>query len=174
MAGHHQVTQPSTLLEGGVQAAAPAKINRFLHIVGRRADGYHLLETGFQFVQWCDWIHFRPTEIPGIHLLHDPLGLGEQNLVFQAAAQVLDQTSHGVEILIEKHLPSGGGLGGGSSDAATTLVALNDISGSPTRRCKRLDSGLARMFLSLFLDPAALPKALARNSQKCIGRGLKF
>ena len=111
MAGHHQVTQPSTLLEGGVQAAAPAKINRFLHIVGRRADGYHLLETGFQFVQWCDWIHFRPTEIPGVHLLHDPLVLGERNLVFQAAAQILDQTSHGVEILIEKHLPSGGGLG---------------------------------------------------------------
>ena len=127
MAGHYQVTQPSTVLEGGVQAAAPAKINRFLHIVGRRADGYHLLETGFQFVQWCDWIHFRPSEIPGVHMLHDPLRLGEQNLVFQAASQLLDQTHHGVEILIEKHLPSGGGLGGGSSDAATTLVALNDI-----------------------------------------------
>jgi 4-diphosphocytidyl-2-C-methyl-D-erythritol kinase len=127
MAGHYQVTQPSTLLEGGVQAAAPAKINRFLHIIGRRDDGYHLLETGFQFVEWCDWIHFRPTEIPGVHILDDPLRLGEQNLVFQAASHLLSQTSHGVEILIEKYLPSGGGLGGGSSDAATTLVALNQI-----------------------------------------------
>jgi 4-diphosphocytidyl-2-C-methyl-D-erythritol kinase len=127
MASHYQVTQPSTLLEGGVQAAAPAKINRFLHIVGRRDDGYHLLETGFQFVQWCDWIHFRPIETPGVHILEDPLGIGEQNLVFRAASLLLNQTHYGVEILIEKHLPSGGGLGGGSSDAATTLVALNEI-----------------------------------------------
>lgn len=127
MAGHYQVTQPSTLVAGGIQAAAPGKINRFLHVIGRRDDGYHLLETGFQFVQWCDWIHFRPTEIPGVHMLDDPLGLGQKNLVVQAASQLLNQTPYGVEILIEKYLPSGGGLGGGSSDAATTLVALNEI-----------------------------------------------
>ena len=127
MAGNDPIIQASSLLEGGVCAAAPAKINRFLHIVGRRADGYHLLETGFQFVDWCDWIHFRKTASPGIHLIQDPLQLGQENLVYRAAAQLLDPAKHGVEILIEKRLPAGGGLGGGSSDAATTLVALNHL-----------------------------------------------
>jgi 4-diphosphocytidyl-2-C-methyl-D-erythritol kinase len=127
MAGNHSVVQPSAILEGGFQAAAPAKINRFLHIVGQRDDGYHLLETGFQFVDWCDWIHYRITQTPGVQILSDPMALGTENLVYKAASVLLDGTQYGVEILIEKHLPSGGGLGGGSSDAATTLVALNQM-----------------------------------------------
>jgi len=127
MAGNRSVIHPSDVLEGGYRAAAPAKINRFLHIVGRREDGYHLLETGFQFVDWCDWIHFRITDTPGIQILEDPMMLGVDNLVYQAASQLLHSTQYGVEILIEKNLPTGGGLGGGSSDAATTLVALNEI-----------------------------------------------
>ena len=127
MAGNHSVVQPSAILEGGFQAAAPAKINRFLHIVGQRDDGYHLLETGFQFVDWCDWIHYRTTQIPGVQILSDPMALGTENLVYKAASKLLWGTQYGVEILIEKNLPSGGGLGGGSSDAATTLVALNQI-----------------------------------------------
>ena len=127
MAGNHSVVQPSAILEGGFQAAAPAKINRFLHIVGQRGDGYHLLETGFQFVDWCDWIHYRITQIPGVQILSDPMALGTENLVYKAASTLLDSTQYGVEILIEKNLPSGGGLGGGSSDAATTLVALNQM-----------------------------------------------
>ena len=127
MAGNHSVVQPSAILEGGFQAAAPAKINRFLHIVGQRDDGYHLLETGFQFVDWCDWIHYRITQTPGVQILSDPMALGTENLVYKAASVLLDGTQYGVEILIEKNLPSGGGLGGGSSDAATTLVALNQM-----------------------------------------------
>ena len=127
MAGNRSVIHPSDVLEGGYRAAAPAKINRFLHIVGRREDGYHLLETGFQFVDWCDWIHFRKTDTPGIQILKDPMMLGVDNLVYKAASQLLHSTPCGVEILIEKNLPTGGGLGGGSSDAATTLVALNQI-----------------------------------------------
>ena len=127
MAGNHSVVQPSAILEGGFQAAAPAKINRFLHIVGQRDDGYHLLETGFQFVDWCDWIHYRITQIPGVQILCDPMTLGTENLVYKAASALLGGTQYGVEIMIEKNLPSGGGLGGGSSDAATTLVALNQM-----------------------------------------------
>ena len=127
MAGNHSVVQPSAILEGGFQAAAPAKINRFLHVVGQRDDGYHLLETGFQFVDWCDSIHFRITQIPGVQILSDPMALGTENLVYKAASALLEGTQYGVEILIEKNLPSGGGLGGGSSDAATTLVALNQM-----------------------------------------------
>ena len=129
MAGNYSVVQPSAILEGGFQAAAPAKINRFLHIVGQRHDGYHLLETGFQFVDWCDWIHCRITQTPGVRILRDPMVLGTENLVYKAASVLLSGTQHGVEILIEKNLPSGGGLGGGSSDAATTLVALNQMLG---------------------------------------------
>ena len=127
MAGNHSVVQPSAILKGGFQAAAPAKINRFLHIVGQRDDSYHLLETGFQFVDWCDWIHCRITHSPGVQILSDPMALGTRNLVYKAACAMLDGTQYGVEILIEKNLPSGGGLGGGSSDAATTMVALNQI-----------------------------------------------
>ena len=129
MAGNHSVVQPSAILEGGFQAAAPAKINRFLHIVGQRDDGYHLLETGFQFVDWCDWIHCRITQTPGVNILSDPMVLGRENLVYKAASALLSGTRYGVEILIEKNLPAGGGLGGGSSNAATTLVALNQMLG---------------------------------------------
>lgn len=107
---------------------APAKLNRFLHIVGRRADGYHLLQTVFQFIDHCDYISFRvrpdglirrETDIPGISAAED-LSL--------RAARLLQETtgvSWGATIRIDKRLPIGGGLGGGSSDAATTLVALN-------------------------------------------------
>ncbi len=127
MAGHYPITQPSLLLPGGIVAAAPAKINRFLHVLGQREDGYHLVETGFQFTNWCDWIHLRKVSSPGVKILDDPLKLEQSNLVFKAAEKLLHQTDFGVEILIEKNLPLGGGLGGGSSDAATTLVVVNHL-----------------------------------------------
>ena len=130
------------MLEGGVCAAAPAKINRFLHILGRRDDGYHILETGFQFTQWCDWIHFRVSETPGIRILNDPMHLGKENLVYQAATRVTDPNVHGIDILIEKYLPVGGGLGGGSSDAATTLVSLNALFGLGHSSGRLQDIGL--------------------------------
>ncbi|MDC1240289.1 4-(cytidine 5'-diphospho)-2-C-methyl-D-erythritol kinase [Litorivicinus sp.] len=127
MANPSPVTYPSKSLPGGVMAYAPAKINRFLHITGRRSDGYHNIETGFQFLNWCDRIHFRRTKRRGIYLIDDPMKLGSENLIYQAATKLMSGQTLGVEILIEKFLPAGGGLGGGSSDAATTLVVLNEL-----------------------------------------------
>jgi 4-diphosphocytidyl-2-C-methyl-D-erythritol kinase len=129
VANHSPVTLASERLAGGVRAAAPAKINRFLHIIGRRPDGYHLLETGFQFVDWCDWLHFRVAEHNDIRILNDPMRLGSDNLVFRAARAIHDCNLPGIDIWIDKQLPSGAGLGGGSSDAATTLAVLNTLWG---------------------------------------------
>lgn len=110
--------------------AAPAKLNLFLHITGRRPDGYHALQTVFQLIDWGDVLHFtlrqdgevhRKTEVPGVPEASD--------LVVRAAALLKAHTGTtlGVNIEIEKRLPMGAGLGGGSSDAATTLLALNRL-----------------------------------------------
>lgn len=111
---------------------APAKLNLFLHIVGRRADGYHLLQTVFQFVDYGDWLSFTPRA-DGIVRRVDPLpGVPEdQDLTVRAARLLQAETGRGagVDIRIDKRLPMGGGLGGGSSDAATTLIALNHLWG---------------------------------------------
>lgn len=112
--------------------AAPAKLNLFLHIVGRRADGYHLLQTIFQFLDYGDTLYFEPVPEDIIEispaLPHVPF---EDNIIFKAANALKNQynISTGVKIRLEKRLPMGGGLGGGSSDAATTLLALNQIWG---------------------------------------------
>lgn len=109
---------------------APAKLNLFLHITGRREDGYHLLQTAFQFIDYCDWLGFRPSAGGRIEHLSPLPGVPvEQDLVYQAALLLQQRTacSQGVEVRIRKHLPMGSGLGGGSSDAATTLVALNHL-----------------------------------------------
>ena len=110
---------------------APGKLNLFLHVVGRRADGYHLLQTAFQFIDLCDGIRFwrRPAgviervgELPGVP--------AESDLVIRAARRLAERkgSSHpGVAIEVQKCLPMQGGVGGGSSDAATVLVALNDL-----------------------------------------------
>lgn len=109
---------------------APAKLNLFLHVVGRRADGYHLLQTVFRFIDDCDWLRFQPRN-DGRIVLATPLpGITpERELSFRAAQLLQQQTgsTQGVEISIDKRLPQGGGLGGGSSDAATTLLALNHL-----------------------------------------------
>jgi len=109
---------------------APAKLNLFLHITGRRPDGYHTLQTVFQLLDWGDTLHFtrrndglitRSTEIADVPAEHD--------LTVRAATLLKAHTgsSEGVDIGIEKRLPMGAGLGGGSSDAATTLLALNRL-----------------------------------------------
>ncbi|MFZ5958049.1 4-(cytidine 5'-diphospho)-2-C-methyl-D-erythritol kinase [Pseudomonas knackmussii] len=109
---------------------APAKLNLFLHILGRRPDGYHELQTLFQFLDHGDELHFAPredgqivlrTEIPGVP--HD------SNLIVRAARKLQEQSGCrlGVDIWLDKRLPMGGGIGGGSSDAATTLVGLNHL-----------------------------------------------
>jgi 4-diphosphocytidyl-2-C-methyl-D-erythritol kinase len=112
---------------------APAKLNLFLHIVGRRADGYHLLQTVFQLLDWGDEVRLRVRDdgeicrvdpLPGVP---DDLDLGVR------AAQALKRATgcrFGADIAIEKRVPVGGGLGGGSSDAATVLVALNGLWGT--------------------------------------------
>ncbi|HLF97121.1 MAG TPA: 4-(cytidine 5'-diphospho)-2-C-methyl-D-erythritol kinase [Methylococcaceae bacterium] len=111
---------------------APGKLNLTLRIVGRRPDGYHLLQTVFQFIDLCDWLTFRVLVTDEV-LLRNPLpGVpAEQDLTVRAA-RLLQQESgcrRGVEITVDKRLPMGGGLGGGSSDAATTLLALNRLWG---------------------------------------------
>lgn len=109
---------------------APAKLNLFLHVVGRRADGYHLLQTLFRFVDHGDRLHFSPRHDGELRLSKPLPGvLPEDDLTLRAARLLQAQTGcrQGVEICVEKRLPMGGGLGGGSSDAATVLLALNHL-----------------------------------------------
>lgn len=109
---------------------APAKLNLMLRIVGRRPDGYHLLQTVFQFIDLCDWIRFHPDD-SGMVWLKNPIpGVPEATDLTVRAANLLKTESgckQGVCIEVEKNLPMGGGLGGGSSDAATTLLVLNKL-----------------------------------------------
>jgi 4-diphosphocytidyl-2-C-methyl-D-erythritol kinase len=109
---------------------APAKINLFLHVVGRRADGYHLLQTVFRFLDAGDNLRFAPRD-DGAIVRNSPLpGVPpEQELTVRAARalQAASGVRYGVTITLDKRLPLGGGLGGGSSDAATTLLALNHL-----------------------------------------------
>ena len=107
---------------------APAKINHFLHVTGRRDDGYHLLQTVFQFLDLADELRIAVTGDGRIRCRRNYRQVAEQDdLVVKAAIllQELSGTSQGADIHVDKKIPIGGGLGGGSSDAATTLVALN-------------------------------------------------
>ena len=112
---------------------APAKINLFLHVVGRRPDGYHLLQTVFQFLDFGDDITLRPRDDGRIERLNDlPEVPPEADLVVRAARLLLPHAPAGVgaDIEVRKRIPMGGGLGGGSSDAATVLVGLNALWGA--------------------------------------------
>ncbi len=109
---------------------APAKLNLFLHITGRRPDGYHCLQTVFQFLDFGDRLRFSVREDGAIRHLRPLPGVpAESDLVVRAARllQAETGTSLGADITLDKRLPLGGGLGGGSADAATTLVALNRL-----------------------------------------------
>ncbi|HKK13777.1 MAG TPA: 4-(cytidine 5'-diphospho)-2-C-methyl-D-erythritol kinase [Gammaproteobacteria bacterium] len=139
--------------DGGPGAAAwpaPAKLNLFLHIVGRRADGYHRLQTLFQFLDYGDALRFRVRDDGRISRRAPLAGVEEAADLTLRAARLLQKaagTELGVEIALDKRLPAGGGLGGGSSDAATTLVALNALWGTG------LDRGqLAALALELGAD----------------------
>ncbi len=114
----------------GEKWPAPAKLNLMLRIVGRRPDGYHLLQTVFQFIDLCDWLSFYPTNDGRVTLQKTLAGVAEaDDLTIRAANLLKVETgcNLGVCIAVEKNLPMGGGLGGGSSDAATTLVVLNKL-----------------------------------------------
>lgn len=109
---------------------APAKLNLFLHIVGRRSDGYHLLQTVFQLLDWGDTVRLRTRSDGEIARSNDVPGVAPQSDLCLRAAHALREHSGsrmGVDIALDKRIPLGGGLGGGSSDAATVLVALNDL-----------------------------------------------
>ena len=113
-------------------APAPAKLNLFLHVTGRRPDGYHELETVFQLIDWCDRIHLRRRDDGRIERIGALPGVPEQADLTVRAARLLQADSGtplGAELELEKSIPMGGGLGGGSSDAATVLMALNRLWG---------------------------------------------
>ncbi len=112
---------------------APAKLNLCLHVVGRRADGYHLLETVFRLIDLVDWLEFAPRADAAIGLAEPLPGVPEDADLVVRAARLLRETAGvraGVTIRVAKHIPIGGGLGGGSSDAATTLIALDALWGT--------------------------------------------
>jgi len=109
---------------------APAKLNLLLRIVGRRPDGYHLLQTVFQFIDLSDQLYFGLRADCEIHRLNEVPGVTEADDLVIRAARLLQREAGcglGADIRVEKRIPMGGGLGGGSSDAATTLVALNNL-----------------------------------------------
>ena len=109
---------------------APAKLNLFLHVLGQRPDGYHDLQTVFQFLELQDTLHFEPAPHGEIRLLDAPRGLDdESNLVLRAARLLAGRFAPGpgARIRLTKRIPVGGGLGGGSSDAATTLLGLQRL-----------------------------------------------
>ncbi len=109
---------------------APAKLNLFLHVVGRQSDGYHLLQTVFQFINLFDELTFRVTDDGRIARAYEIVDVApDADLTVRAARMLQEQIggTRGVDIRLRKRIPMGGGLGGGSSDAAATLWALNEL-----------------------------------------------
>ena len=114
----------------GPDFPAPAKLNLFLHVIGRRADGYHLLQSAFVLIDRCDLLRFRVRADGVVARVNDLPGVApEEDLVVRAAKALKAASGSplGADIELEKRIPLGGGLGGGSSDAATTLVALDRL-----------------------------------------------
>ena len=124
---------------------APAKVNLFLHITGQRDDGYHLLQSVFMLIDWCDTLHFDVRDDGVIEREDLTLALPADDLVMRAAQslQRASGTRLGAHIAIEKHIPAQAGMGGGSSDAATTLLALNRLWGLNWPLSKLMPLGLS-------------------------------
>src|SRR6185369_5006250 len=124
---------------------APAKLNLFLHVVGRRPDGLHLLQSALMLIGWCDALHFERRPGPG--LSREDLGapLPADDLILRAARalQAATGSSLGAHISVEKRIPEQAGMGGGSSDAATCLLALNRLWGLNLPLEKLTEIGLA-------------------------------
>ena len=107
---------------------SPAKLNLFLHVTGQKPNGYHELQTVFQLLNWGDRLRFELNDIPEIHLTGDVGGIDYTSNLITRAANLLDLPSDvGVSITVNKVIPMGGGLGGGSSNAAVTMLALNKL-----------------------------------------------
>ncbi|MFD2231463.1 4-(cytidine 5'-diphospho)-2-C-methyl-D-erythritol kinase [Alkalimarinus sediminis] len=140
----------TTMTQTTITLPAPAKLNLFLHINGRRPDGYHELQTLFQFLDRCDTLQFTVTEEDKIEIAPAIEGVDLQdNLIYKAAMLLKPhrKVTKGIRITLDKVLPMGGGLGGGSSDAATTLVALNTL-----WQCQQSTAQLMRLGLVLGAD----------------------
>ena len=110
---------------------APAKLNLFLHLTGRRADGYHLLQSAFMLIDWCDTLHFELRRDGGITRKDLAEPLPPDDLIVRAARALQQATNSplGAHIAVQKRIPAQAGMGGGSSDAASTLLALNRLWG---------------------------------------------
>lgn len=124
---------------------APAKLNLFLHITGRRDDGYHLLQSVFQFIDIGDTLNFEITDTSFITIEPEIRGVTlKDNIIYKAATLLKERYNiqKGVKIHLIKRLPMGGGLGGGSSDAATTLLALNKLWGINATQSELMQLGL--------------------------------
>ncbi|MBI2884969.1 MAG: 4-(cytidine 5'-diphospho)-2-C-methyl-D-erythritol kinase [Candidatus Omnitrophica bacterium] len=153
-----------------VQLRAPAKLNLYLRIVGRRPDGYHELETVFERIDLADELTFEPWPDSTVTLTtdHPTLSVGPDNLILKAA-KLLQQTagvSTGAAIRLTKRIPVAGGLGGGSSDAATTLLGLNDLWGLSWSRA-RLKPLAAQLGsdVPFFLEEAAVAVGRGRGER---------
>jgi len=116
-------------MERALALPAPAKLNLFLHVLGRRADGYHELQTVFALIDLADWIDVERREDGQLHRSGDVVGDVQLDLVMRAARLLQQRTASrfGADIHLSKRIPAGAGLGGGSSDAATTLIVLNRL-----------------------------------------------
>jgi 4-diphosphocytidyl-2-C-methyl-D-erythritol kinase len=120
----------SKAVDWNVWLDAPAKINLFLHVTGRRPDGYHLLQTAFRFLDAGDRLRFAPRTDGAVRRVNALPGVAEGDDLCVRAARLLQAETgctQGADIELDKRLPMGGGLGGGSSDAATVLIALNRL-----------------------------------------------
>jgi 4-diphosphocytidyl-2-C-methyl-D-erythritol kinase len=125
---------------------APAKLNLFLHVIGRRADGYHLLQSAFTLIDFGDTLRFSVRDDGVIRRMTTHDGVSEENDLVVRAAKLLQResnTTFGCDIWLDKRTPVGGGLGGGSSDAATTLMALNSLWNTRIDRKQLQTIGLA-------------------------------
>ena len=133
------------MLQSLPNVLAPAKLNLFLHITGRRADGYHLLQSVFMLIDWCDTLHFDVKLDGTIQRIDLNTPLPADDLIVRAARalQSASGTTLGAEIRIDKQIPAQAGMGGGSSDAASTLLALNKLWGLNWPVSKLLPLGLA-------------------------------
>jgi 4-diphosphocytidyl-2-C-methyl-D-erythritol kinase len=137
--------ESAALIEWGRPLPAPAKINLFLHVVGRRPDGYHLLQSAFRILGQWDLLTFLPRRDGIVTRVTGFPGVTEDDDLCVRAARLLQReagVSTGASIELEKRLPLGGGLGGGSSDAATTLLALNKLWGVNWSQERLADLGL--------------------------------
>ena len=135
------VSTPATLT-----CVAPAKLNLFLRVLGRRADGYHLLQTLFRFIDFSDTLHFSLRSDGEVRRVNALDGVPQEQDLCVRAARLLQRECGcqlGVDIALDKHIPLGGGLGGGSSDAATTLLALNHLWNLGLSRERLMQLGLS-------------------------------